>query len=483
MPFISYLNTFTHNLPNEEYTILTSSQANHSLITQSFRHGSPLKIKSPFKSHKLIVAAESLYRFSKSQESQPKLFQDLLDKYWRQTIFLSNATPVARKYSALLAKQEDLLVKNSKKKFMSNFSKALETGNVSVDLSMDLENKKNMVPEGAIRYRWNKSLNVRLPNHLNGLWTNSRLQDIQRAHHKDLVRNLQNNNFPIFVLANYMNQIVVAEPSNQLVHQNNIFHKVYLWYYDRFLWQKDDNSVYEGWFFINPKDAEEYANFIKSRYPRSAHQNGLNVISTTLNSYYRLNRSAPPRTEFRLFPDLEEVGRLVVSAKYRKGLQFDPNQTYGHRYFQGQPVYLIQSMYGINKDTGVKSDINYYYKIPGDVSGKKYQAVFLNKTVAVNAWKQFCAKNTSLKLPSRPKLLVYNLEDYLRDYENNAHNQNENFLFVPSEEVYDYMKSTGPDQSVNYNLLFKQLMVYRFAISLWFQRLLWSLTSKQPPNW
>nr|YP_009315514.1 Hypothetical protein ORF_2 [Liagora brachyclada]SCW24172.1 Hypothetical protein ORF_2 [Liagora brachyclada] len=483
MPFISYLNTFTYSLPNQELKTLNSSQVNHSSILYGPGHKLLLKIKGPIKSKNLVMATESLYRFSKLQDSRPQLFQELLDKYWRQTIFLSNATPLVRKYSALLAKQEDSLVKNSKKKFMSSFSKALEAGDISVDLVANKSQLDNFLPDGSIRYIWGKSLNIRLPNYFNGLWCSKRLKDVQMVHYNNLMQNLQNNNFPVFVLANRMNQIVVAEPSNQLIHQNNIFHKVSLWYYDRFLWKKDDSSVYEGWFFVNPKDAEEYANFIKSRYPRSSHQNGLSVKSTTLKSYYSLNRNAPPRTEFRLFPDLEEVGRLVVSSKYRKGLSFDNKQTYGQKYFQGQPVYLIQSVLGTDKETGVKSDINYHYEIPADTSGTKYKGIFLNKTVAVNAWKQFCDKNSAFKLPSQPKLLVYNLEDFLKDYENDEQSQYRDFLFVPSEEVYSYIKSAGVNKVVSQNLLFKKLIVYRFAMSLWFQRLLWSLTSKQPPNW
>nr|YP_009314081.1 Hypothetical protein ORF_2 [Izziella formosana]SCW22335.1 Hypothetical protein ORF_2 [Izziella formosana] len=483
MPFISYLNAFTHSLPKEEYKILNASSVNPSLIVKFTKHKSALKIKHTTNDNKLLIATESLYRFAKLQENQPKLFQELLDKYWRQTIFLSNATPLARKYSALLAKQQGTLIKNSKKKFISGFSKALETGDIYVDLKSDVSKKGIFIPDGSIRYIWNKSLNIRLPKYIDGLWANKRLKDVTFSQYSNLMQNLEKNNFPVFVLANHMNQIVVAEPSNQLVNQNNVFRKIYLWYYDRFLWTKDDNSVYEGWFFVNPKDAEEYASFIRSRYPRSAHQNGLRVIATTLKSYYSLNRYAPPRTEFRLFPDLEEVGRLVYSARYRKALSFDQRQVFGRRYFQGQPIYRIQPVRSIDKKTGIKSDVNYYYEIPGDISGKRYQGIFLSKDIAINAWKHFCRKNVSLKLPSQPKLLVYNMEDLLKDYENDAYVQNNDFLFVPSKEVYEYVKSVNLEKPLLPNQFLKQLTVCRFAMSLWFQRLLWSLTSKQPPNW
>ena len=480
MPFILSLNTLNYSFPNE-ILVPNYFQVHKLSNTACLRGELLLKSTSKRKTQELVLATESVYRFSKIQENQSKLFQELLDKYWRQTIFLSNASPIVRKYSALLAKQEEVLLKSSKKKFMSNLSKALQKGEIYADLNnTSLQNMQSS--QGSIRYIWGKSLNIRLPKHWDGLWSNKRVIDQSSKSKNRLISHLQNNNFPVFVLANSLNQIVVTEPSSQIIHQNNIFHKVYLWYYDRFLWKEDNNSVYEGWFFVNPKDAEEYANFIKSRYPRSAHQNGLGVLSTTLKTYYSLNRSAPPRTEFRLFPDLEEVGRLVVSSKYRKGLCFDKRQNYGRRYFQGQPVYLIKSISGINRRTGGKDDISYYYQIPGDVSGKKYQGVFFNKTVAFNAWQNFRTLNANLKLPFEPKLEVYNLEDFIKDHESNDNLYDNNFLFIPSEDTYKYVKSISSNHSVNDNILLKQLAICRFSCSLWIQRLIWSLTSGQPPN-
>nr|YP_009315107.1 hypothetical protein P8471_pgp148 [Titanophycus setchellii]SCW23562.1 conserved_ORF_2 [Titanophycus setchellii] len=483
MPFISSLNTLYYRFPSEIVRQPNISQV-QDLSNNKHKHlysDLLLKPKSTCTSRNLVLATESVYRFSKIQENQSQLFQELLDKYWRQTIFFSNASPIARKYSALLAKQDDILAKNRKKVLMSNVSKALQKGTIDADLD-NISQKKIDVPTAAIRYIWGKSINIGFPKYLDGLWVNRRLINTSSNLQRTLTNNLYNNNFPIFVVTNSSNQIVVTEPSSQIIHQNNIFHKAYLWYYDRFLWKQDNNSVYEGWFFVNPKDAEEYANFIKSRYPRSAHQNGLGILPTTLKTYYSLNRSAPPRTEFRLFPDLEEVGRLVVSSKHRRGLAFDKNQNYSNKYFQGQPVYFIKSVLCNDRNTGLKNDVSYYYQIPGDLSGQKYIGVFFNKTVAINAWQNFRLLNPSLKLPMQPKLDVYNLEDFLKDYEDNSQLQGKNFLFIPSEDTYEYVKSLSLNQFCNQNILFKQFTLYRFGVSLWIQRLIWSLTSGQPPN-
>nr|YP_009314697.1 Hypothetical protein ORF_2 [Neoizziella asiatica]SCW23152.1 Hypothetical protein ORF_2 [Neoizziella asiatica] len=483
MPFILSSHTLNHSFPNDILKVPTYSTVHRLSSTEHSTSKLLIKSQSRCKTRQLIVAADSIYRFSKLQEHQSKLFRELLDKYWRQTIFISNASPIVRKYSALLAKQEEILLKSSKKKFMSNLSKALQKGEVYADFN-DRSVQDQQYDQGSVRYIWGKSLNVRFPKHWDGLWANKRVtsQPKSSALKRTLMSNLHNNNFPVFVLANSLNQIVVAEPSSQVIHQSNIFHKVYLWYYDRFLWQKDDNSVYEGWFFVNPKDAEEYANFVKSRYPRSAQQNGLAVLPTTLETYYNLNRSAPPRTEFRLFPDLEEVGRLTVSSKYRKGLSFDKRQNYGRRYFQGQPVYFIKAVSGTNRKTGLKDDVNYYYQIPGDISGQKYTGIFFDKTVACNAWKHFRNLNPNLKLPIQPKLEVYNLEDFMKDYEYNRHLLANNFLFIPSEDTYRYVKSINSNQSANNHILLKHFALYKFSVSLWVQRLVWSLTSGQPPH-
>nr|YP_009315718.1 Hypothetical protein ORF_2 [Trichogloeopsis pedicellata]SCW24376.1 Hypothetical protein ORF_2 [Trichogloeopsis pedicellata] len=482
MPFISYLTNLNHCIANT----MLPSYANSQTITILGLHLDSCNLNSTtnFRSSKLVLAAESLYRFSRLQHNNHQLFQELLNKYWRQTIFLSNSSPVTQKYSALLAKQDTILLRANRKKFLTELNKALQHGNIFADISqIESNNIKFSKQPTTIRYIWGKNLNIKLPQYLNEFFVNRRSPNFPTYLQDILLQRLQKNNFPIFVVANGFNQIVVADPASELIHRNNIFNKVYYWYYDRFLWTKDINAVHEGWFFVNPKDAEEYAEFIKSRYPRSSNQNNLNVLPTSLSSYYCLNRLAPPRTEFRLFPDLEEVGKIVMSSRHRQGLKFDSKQQYSKKYFQGQPIYFIESVRSTNRANGVKSEINYYYQIPGDSTGQKYTAVFFNKKIALKAWSNFRHSNSHLNLPTIPILRVYNLEDFLKDNESNVQLANKNFLFIPSEDAYQYIKSSMSYSSSDSSTMHKKLILYKLTLSLWIQRLVWSLTSRQPPNW
>nr|YP_009313674.1 Hypothetical protein ORF_2 [Helminthocladia australis]SCW21928.1 Hypothetical protein ORF_2 [Helminthocladia australis] len=484
MPFISYLHTLNHSFNYKPFRISyvtnTSKETKTASNTQDISFCT--KPKSYVASYKLVVAAESLYRFSKQTEHNPQLFQELLNRYWKQTVFLSDSNPIARKYAALLSKQDGMIAKNNKKKFMANFSKALQKGSIYAELDV-MKDKDGGLSRAPIRYTWNRSLNITLPKYLDGIWSNKRSPNFPSHLQNILLKKLHHNNFPVFVLANGFNQMVIAEPASQVMHKNDTLHKVYQWYYDRFLWTNNDSSVYEGWFFVNPKDAEEYGDFVKARYPRSSSQHGLHVLSTGLHSYYQLNRLAPPRTEFRLFPDLEEVGKLVTSPKYKQGLTFDKKQNYGKNHFQGQPIYFIESVESFNYKSKMKTPLNYYYQIPGDPSKEKYTAVFFNKTVALDAWRHFRDKQVDYRLPFQPSLRVYNLEDFLKDNEINKDLANKNILFIPSGEAYNNIKSTYLCKSADNNSLHKQLSYYKLTFSLWTQRLICSLTSKQPPNW
>nr|YP_009313058.1 Hypothetical protein ORF_2 [Dermonema virens]SCW21312.1 Hypothetical protein ORF_2 [Dermonema virens] len=483
MPFISSLHMLNNSF---NYGPVKITDVIHVLPTKNLRNKTDIivvsnKRKNYNTSSKLIIATESLYRFSKSQHHNQALFQELLNKYWKQTVFLSDSSPIAKKYESLLSKQDGMSVKNSKKKFMSGFSKALQRGAVYAELDT-VTDQDFSLSKGPILYTWNKFLNLSLPRYWDGMWSNKRSPNFPNYLQSVLLQKLSHNNFPVFVVANGLNQMVVAEPANQLVYKNDAFYKLYQWYYDRFLWTNNDSSVYEGWFFVNPKDAEEYSNFIRDRYPRSANQHGLHVLSSGLHSYYKLNRLAPPRTEFRLFPDLEEVGKLVKSAKHRQGLIFDKKQNYGKNHFQGQPIYFIEPVNTTYSQNKAKTFLNYYYQIPGDASKEKYTAVFFNKTVALKAWNYFRSTNIDFKLPIKPKLRVYNLEDFLQDSEHNKDLINKKILFIPSDVSYDSIKSVESKKTGNYHALYKHMLYYKLTFSLWTQRLICSLVSKQPPN-
>nr|YP_009315311.1 Hypothetical protein ORF_2 [Yamadaella caenomyce]SCW23766.1 Hypothetical protein ORF_2 [Yamadaella caenomyce] len=481
MPFSLHLNSLNHNFVYQ-YTS-TVNQSTCSLASENIiylkQYQSVGRMKQSSKSGSILLATESIYRFGNSQFYKSNLFKELLSTYWSQTIFLSSSTPVTQKYAALIAKQEGMLMKNHKKKFLGAFTKALQNGSIrpSGDSTFSDQVAREVVP---IKYIWHKGLYLDLPRYLNGLWANKRSPNFPTLIQNKLLDKLKQNNFPLFVVANNFNQMLMAEPPNQIPLKNNLFNKLYYWYYDRFLWMMDYSDVYEGWFFVNPKDAEEYKKCIASKYSRSVNQNGINVLPSSLYSYYRLNRTSAPRTEFRLFPDLVEVGKLVTSSQYRKGLLFDKRQSYGKNYFQGQPIYFIENTSQSNKD--ISSTVNYFYQVPGDEAQQKYAAVFFNKQVALDAWSDFRYKHPSMKLPVMPRLRVYNLEDFLKDNEKNEDIINKNFLFIPSKESYQNLQMSKEQRTSSTSAVSPYFDYCKVVINLWSQRLLWSLTNSQAPN-
>nr|QHO64204.1 hypothetical protein [Lympha mucosa] len=297
---------------------------------------------------------------------------------------------------------------------------------------------------------------------------------------------LQSNKFPLFIVANGLNQMVIAEPGEQLAARTSLIESVYRWYSDHFLSKKYNNKIYEGWFFVNPHDAIEYKDCIRNKYLRSSKHNGLDILAASIDFYYRLNRQVTSHIRFRLLPDLLEVSKLVKSRSYRKDLIFHPKQKYGKSYFQGQPIYLIQSINNSARKNNHKKAINYFYHLPNDPLNKKYNPVFFNKDVALVAWANFRKQMPLMKLPNKPVLMVYNLEDFLKDYERNLDLQihNEQFLLVPSKEVYkEISKNSANFIKQNWlERLYHKCYPYLLTCNIWSKRAIWSLTSRQPHN-
>nr|YP_009314903.1 Hypothetical protein ORF_2 [Scinaia undulata]SCW23358.1 Hypothetical protein ORF_2 [Scinaia undulata] len=482
MPFTTHLRPPIDNCRYQKLAIDDSFEArklnhSHSAVSIKILHQGSNDTRY---SH-LLVATESWYRFSKMTAVNSNLFKQLMSNYWQQKIFLSNSTKISQKYIALLAKQESLATKNDKKKLLIGFSKALQNGRIDAHTFGNAVNidPKQLYSSSCIQYIWRKNFNIIPPKSLKQFFFNKRNAYFPSEKQKDLLQILKNNHLPLFFVANNSKQIVMAEPASQVIEKGGLLHAMSQWYLDSFVWQKDNGGVYEGWFFVNPKDAEEYKDFITSKYTRSHDQHGLRLFAGGMSFYYSLNRLAPPRTEFRICPDLEEVGQLITNNSYRRNVIFDSRQKYGKSYFQGQPIYFIEPF--AVKYKGSKSIGQYYYTRKEENVERQYQAVFLNKDVALEAWKQFRSNRPKHSIPENPKLRVYNLEDFLKDEENRSKTRDNTFLLVPGLDTYQAFIASNVDSA-----LFKlnnsdNLLSYLRNSQLWSRRLVGSLISRQPP--
>ena len=430
---------------------------------------------------KLFMAAESIYRFSNSYNGKPGLINDLINKYWQQTIFLSVSNPVSKEYINQITKQDSLLIKQLKKKLLIAFSNALLDGRIDSNTLIQ-SNSTASLPLTCIKYQWKKGFNLAPSLNLLKTFNISDNRHFPTRTQQKLIQKFKNNNIPLFVVTNCFKQIIISEPSNKILNQRNLKNNLLHWYTDRVLQSQKKQGLYESWFFVNPKDADEYKNYIISQYNRSSKQHKLATTSSNLDFYYRLNRDAPVKMEFRLFPDLQEVGNLLQNYKNTKNIFFDKRQNYGKSYFQGQPLYFIEPVIGSKRSTKEKVMIDYYYNIPSDTSLKKYTAVFLSRDTALQGWKYFREHMKEYNLPLKPNLRVYNLEDFLKDLEVSKES---NILFVPSLESYKHIEQQHIKTKGKTNLvMLREYTTSSISTSqLWFKRIILSLTSRQPPAW
>nr|YP_009296426.1 hypothetical protein Thor_069 [Thorea hispida]AOM65361.1 hypothetical protein Thor_069 [Thorea hispida] len=434
----------------------------------------------------LIAATDFIYYFNKINYSKMSLFGELINKYCQQTIFLSSVTPKMQSYCNKMMKIENQITKEYRKKRVFNFNKAVFNYRIIVNTLMQsyFYEKAPQRISLPIKYSWKKSINC--PTIVYNLVKRNKSKNFQNFS-ISFAQILKTVNIPLFTITNNLSQFVIAEPSEAILMKNKMKNIIYRWYYYSLLSGQDQAGIYEGWFFVNPGDANEYKTYIESKYHRSYKQNGLNIFISGIHLYYRLNRVSAPRVQFRLFPDLAEVSNLVMNSNYHYNTEFDQKQNCGKNYFQGQPIYFIKPIIYRQKQEGEEKIIYCHYQISEDLSQKKYYPIFLNRKVALNTWQKFrqVMIKKNILLPKYPVLHVYNLEDFLKDNENNIYWIRHNFLLVPSPEVYSFIKFININ---NYNKsqgilkkLYNVISPYVLWSTLWSRRIICSLTNKQPP--
>nr|AOM64549.1 hypothetical protein Riqu_070 [Riquetophycus sp.] len=414
----------------------------------------------------------------------PSFIKILLNKYWQETIFLSKTHTMLEKYSGQLKSDGILLYKNQYKKFLFNFSKALVSGRVNTNFHEINDMSKFNEDFKDIKYIWRKGFNFSIPRTLSifDYLTSNNVSQNQLA----LMKKLKCNKLPLFTVVNNLNQMIIAEPSDQLIINKNPLDYLYQVYMNKILGYSDKRPTYEALLFVNIQDALEYKNSINKQYVNYriySNQDQLNIFATTLNFYYQLINNLNSRIRLRLIPDLEELGNLIYKYQYNKNILFHSKQKYGKNYFQGQPIYIIQSSECKNKKDNKISYLSYVYQLNSNGRNENYHAIFMNYKVALLAWKKFAHENKNYILPSKPKILVYNLQEFLKmhKYDTNLHKINMNILLVPNQESYRFIKSIQKN-SYNqgfYQNLSSQLLYFKIIT----QRLIWSLTSRQPTNW
>nr|YP_009511015.1 hypothetical protein [Hydropuntia rangiferina]AXI96688.1 hypothetical protein [Hydropuntia rangiferina]UAD87371.1 hypothetical protein [Hydropuntia rangiferina] len=393
----------------------------------------------------------------------------LIDNYWQEKIFLSVRNIQSEKYINQLKLEGILIYKTEQKKFLLDFSKALLSGRIEACLSpVKLTSSNN----NYVSYIWRKGFNFSIPKRFALFSSNILFLSKKQV---SFLKILYQQPFPIFTVTNNLNQIILADSSENTKGNLKTADKIHKWYYTNFIMDRKVPSSYYGLFFIHPADAQEYISYIKKLYNFSDTQTQLNLFSSYLSVYYKLTRMHLQSVQIKLIPDIEELGKLIYKYKYYQNIQFHKHQKYSKNSFQGQPIYIIQPFFAYNKKSKKIKLLHYTY------TDKNDQVVFTNYSTLLRAWQKFKCQNSDYKLLNRPKVLVYNLEDLISTYEFNEKMQSKNIFFIPSKESYEFIKNhkyTGNHRKIKQ--IFSNKLLDFQLIS---QRLIWSLTSRQPVSW
>nr|YP_010338435.1 hypothetical protein MW432_pgp196 [Rhodaphanes brevistipitata]UNJ18385.1 hypothetical protein [Rhodaphanes brevistipitata] len=366
--------------------------------------------------------------------------------------------------------KEDLLnsvEKDKRRLFRENFKRALLVERIHFRLpekDTRYKAKSNMV------IKWNK-----LPLQTNPVkfvldrkyWRNRRTPGFPNTNQQMLSKSFYH--FPIFSIENNLKQIILAYPAEAFI--KNWEDRLYDWYYRIFEWEKDTRATNIGFFFFNPKDAITYEHSVRKFGPLAAHDLGTKLAIIRLSNAYDLNRTSAPETRFLFIPDMEEVVNLLTSyrSKYGRKMQFHPDQKITKDGFANQPIYLI-------KDIKIRQGLLSSKIISYQGNLKDHAYIFLTLEGAEFAWKTFCEKNPQFNLPSRPNILVYNFDSFVKDYENSKKDlifPYEKFFLISNRETYEKINELNKGENKQNELqrfYNKRISSSIFFIKLWANR-------------
>nr|WDZ67902.1 hypothetical protein [Gracilaria vermiculophylla] len=403
----------------------------------------------------------------------------LINKYWQEKIFLSIPSVDSEKYINQLKSEGILVCKNEQKKFLLDFSKSLLSGRIETSLNFSNTNSKK---SPYLSYIWKKGFNFAIPKKITFPLFHDKTLSLNKEQ-VNFLRQLDNQPVPLFLVVNHFNQMILADSTETIVSNSNILDQLYRWYYNKFLLNEQNRPIYYGLFFINPMDAKEYMKYISRQHKFSSGNDKFNLFLSPLSIYYKFTRINLSNVQFRIIPDLEEISRLLYRYRYYRNLKFYKYQKYGKSFFQGQPIYIIEPFSAYDKKNGKVKLLNYYYgdKFNLNHSNKEFSAIFTNYVTLLKAWKKFKQKHVEYNIPSKPKVLIYNLEDFIKKNEYNSNIKDKNILLIPSQTSYQFIKHY---QFVNKDNRLKRIFSNKFlSLKILSQRIIWSLTTRQPINW
>lgn len=440
---------------------LSDSLYTNSMYTVKFLKHSSKSTKKSTPLAYVVKSPDVLSHSSQSVASKNLLIQSLWQKVvntlWRKTIFLSASSKALDKYSIQLTSLSNYRHKSAKKYLVSKFSKSLFRGSVNSSF-IDISSINSSILSN-IQYNWSQVLYFRPDNLFNQLLY-AKSENYSKNVKDYLFKNKSFNHFPLFTISNNLGQMIISEPPEELNLKPNLLDYLSFKYKSRY--------IYEGWFFTNFEDAQEYMQYINKYY--GLQPNKLKIFTCSFSTFYTIINKFSNQVNFRLIPDLKEISELIKKYRYYKNIVFHNKQKHSKIYFQGQPLYLLQMI-----------DHNDYSYVSKDK--QKYNLIFTNYKTALKVWYQLNkkVKASSSNLVKVPNLEVYNLEHFIEDQVKAMNNFKYPFLLVPSQSSYKFTKAKQLKK--NQEMIYDTMYSYLSYLKLWSKRVIWSLTSRQPYDW
>nr|YP_009369819.1 conserved hypothetical plastid protein [Boldia erythrosiphon]ARO90507.1 conserved hypothetical plastid protein [Boldia erythrosiphon] len=440
------------------------------------------------------IKASYLQRLTEQLKHHNKWPNNFITSYWNQILLVSLPNSSKNLMQLKINLNSDRINQTKKAKeisevltFTQNWHrqilKDLSTGRLNLDMLIDQNSIINLSNshDNHINYLWHKGLNFPLPKRLNFLKRNKRTVGWPNDIHKSIIKNL--NFSAVLIPVNSFNEMIFCLPDIQL--RQNFIDKLFFAYFDSFIWRQDSIStpLQQGFFFFHPEDAKEFILKSEELYPRSSERYGpLQLFPLRLSTAYEWIRSSRPRLQFRLIPDVKEIGNLLFKYRYYKNITFHPSQTITKNEFQGVPIYMIQPLlieYNKKKILLRYSIVSDQYK-----SNIDRQFLFTSLHTAYDAWRSYRSQYLHCDLPNKPNILVYNLESYIRDCEKNFFDYCKDFTVIQNNDLVNIIKTNS---SINHNRIesfyLYDIMPVLKKLTLWSKYCFWAFTTRKKPDW
>ena len=430
------------------------------------------------KLQKLLVSNIEPVNLKNKKDFNNKAIEKILQNYWSEYIYITPCNLVSNDFETMLSKVYLLQSTNLVSSFKTHIDlkKYLADEKIKVFYSRNSSFYNTKLPVRYINRKPANQLYITISN-LYNTWVTKR---ILKQSNNDFLETLKKQKLPVFIVTNGTKEIIIGEPEHTLKKQDsflkNLFHLAQTIVRIPKSYQL---PLREGYVFMSLLDAVEYYNYLQARYPYSSHELKIRIFVSTLKEFYQRSKFSVNDIQFRLLPDLREVGKLVTVYQNNSSISFDPRQIHGKNYFQGQPIYFIEPILCTCADELTGKVTKRYFPNLLALTERDYYNVFTTYEDAISVWTKYRKKFHRYALPKKPKLRVYNLESFLSE-----HSKQTSVLFrlIPSQQTYQYVKSI--QQSTNADMTQKIDLSSRLMllVKVWTNRFFWGMVKWYPPR-